>query len=149
MRHHGKSRKRLGFTLVEMLVVLAIIAGLVGVVTVNVVHHQVKARIDTARLQISQLRSAVRLYQMEQGRAPTEEQGLDALVARSTRPPIPDKFPADGYLEGRRIPRDPWGHPYIYLSPGREQAPFEIISYGSDGEPGGEADAADISSLDL
>ena len=149
MKHQMKGRRRQGFTLVEMLVVLAIIAGLVGVVTVNVVRHQAEARIKTAHLQLNQLRNAVRLYQMEQGRVPTEEQGLGALVARPTRPPIPDKYPAEGYLEGRRIPVDPWNHPFIYLSPGREQAPFEIICYGSDGEPGGEADAADISSLDL
>ncbi len=149
MNQRNSSARRAGFTLAEMLVVVLIISVLASIVTVNVFRHLARARIESARLQINQLRSAVRQYQMEQGRPPTEEQGLAALVQRPTRPPVPEKYPDEGYLEGRVLPRDPWNHPYIYLAPGRDGAPFEIISYGLDGEPGGEGDNADISSVAL
>lgn len=138
-----------GFTLIEILVVMAIIMGLVTVVTVNVLQKQKKARVDTAKIQIRELQNAVAHYQIEQGRIPTMEQGIDALVRKPTSPPAPEVYPQDGYLASRNLPRDPWGHEYVYIVPGREGLPFEIVSYGVDGEPGGENDAADISSADL
>lgn len=64
-------------------------------------------------------------------------------------PPLPREYPDEGYLESRTVPEDPWGSPYLYLSPGREGEAYEIFTYGSDGEPGGEGEAADISSSDL
>ncbi len=144
-----KSRRRDGFTLMEVMVVLFILILLSGVVGVSVVQQQRRARRDTAILQIRQLRQAVQIYYNEQGRVPTTEQGLEALVSRPTRPPIPAQYPPEGYLDSRRVPVDPWGNPYIYLAPGRDGGLFEIISYGSDGEPGGTDYAADISSADL
>ena len=138
-----------GFTLTEMLVVLTIIMILVGLVGVNVVRHQRTARVSGAKIQVKLLAQAVRQYQMEQGRLPTQEQGLEALVKKPTAAPVPEKYPAEGYLESRAVPQDPWGHAYEYLAPGREGLPFEVLSYGSDGEPGGQEDAADISSADI
>jgi general secretion pathway protein G len=91
----------------------------------------------------------VELFRAEQGQLPTQEQGLEALVRKPTLPPVPEKFPAEGYLNSPNLPPDPWKHPYIYLVPGRQNEPFEIISYGSDGEPGGQGDAADITSSNL
>jgi general secretion pathway protein G len=144
-----RSRYRQGFTLMEVMVVLFILILLSGVVGVSVVQQQRRARRDTAILQIRQLRQAVQIYYNEQGRVPTTEQGLEALVGRPTRPPVPAQYPPEGYLDSRRVPADPWGNPYIYLAPGRAGELFEIITYGSDGEPGGSDYAADISSSDL
>jgi general secretion pathway protein G len=138
-----------GFTLLEILVVVMIIAILAGIVGVNVLRRPAEAKITAARMQLKQLKHAVELYRLDQGRLPTLEQGLDALVARPTREPVPANYPAEGYLDSRNVPLDPWGHEYIYLAPGRRGESFEIITYGSDGEPGGENDAADISTSDL
>ena len=148
MKSHRYGR-RSGFTLIEILVVMAIIMGLVTVVTVNVLQKQRKARVDTAKIQLHELRSAISHFQIEQGRYPTMEQGLDALVRKPTVSPIPEVYPAEGYLSSLRLPRDPWGSEFVYIVPGREGLPYEIVSYGADREPGGEGDAADISSADL
>lgn len=123
--------------------------GLAGIVTVNVIRHQSESRVQTAKLQISQLEQALQSFYLDHGRYPTQAQGLEALVEKPTRPPVPATFPEEGYLARRRVPLDPWGNPFIYLAPGRAGQPFEIISYGSDGEPGGTGHAADISSADL
>lgn len=154
MKHPVRSgsvrrRRTGGFTLIEILVVMAIIMGLVTVVTVNVLQKQRKARVDTAKIQIMELRNAVAHFQIEHGRIPTMEQGLEALVRKPSVPPVPETYPDDGYLASRRLPRDPWGSDYVYLVPGREGLPFEIISYGAGGEPGGDKDAADVSSSEL
>lgn len=135
-----------GFTLVELLVVIAIIAILASVVTVSLVRKPGEARVAATKLQIRQLQTALNIYRTEQGRYPTQEQGLEALIRKPDREPIPRQYPAEGYLEGGRLPVDAWGNPFVYLSPGRAGEAYEIISYGSDGEPGGEGEAADISS---
>ncbi len=146
----GRRRgRRGGFTLIEILVVMAIIMGLVTVVTVNVLQKQRKARVDTAKIQVRELQNAVAHYQIEQGRIPTMEQGLEALVRKPAVAPVPDTYPEGGYLASRRLPRDPWGRDFVYIVPGREGLPFEIVSYGADGEPGGDGDATDISTADL
>ena len=142
-------KHRRGFTLIEILVVLVIVMGLAGIVTVNVVRHQTESKVKTAQLQISQFEQALQSYHLDHGRYPTQAQGLAALVGRPTVAPIPDRYPEGGYLARTRLPPDPWGNEYIYLSPGRQGQPFEIISYGSDGEPGGTGHAAEISSSDL
>lgn len=146
---HRRRRTARGFTLIEVLIAVFIGVLLAGIVTVNVMRHLSETRVKTARIQLRQLKSAVQLYQVEQGRLPTQEQGLEALVRKPSIPPIPPNYPAEGYLEGRRVPLDPWGREYIYAAPGADGLPFEIITYGSDGEPGGDGDAADISTADL
>ena len=138
-------RCRAGFTLIEILVVLLIITVLAGVVSVSVIHKPAEARVAAARMQIKQLKTAVNLFYAEQHRYPSQEEGLRALVQKPEGIRAED-FPRGGYLDTLDVPRDPWGRDYIYLAPGRHGEPFEIISYGSDGEPGGEGDAADISS---
>lgn len=138
-----------GFTLIEVLVVLVIVMGLAGIVTVNVVRHQSESRVQTAELQIGKLEQALQTYYLDHGRYPTQAQGLRALVERPTTAPVPAEYPEGGYLARPRLPQDPWGNPFIYLIPGRRGEPFEIISYGSDGEPGGSGHAAEISSADL
>lgn len=138
-----------GFTLIEILVVVLIISILAGIVGLNVLRHPGEAKVTAAKIQIKTFKSALQLYRMEQNRYPSQDQGLKALCARPTTPPVPEHYPPEGYIESGKLPKDPWGHDYIFLSPGRNQEPYEIISYGSDGEPGGAREAADISSSDL
>ena len=145
----NRAARRSGFTLIEILVVIIIITILAGIVGVNVFRQPAAAKVAAAKMQLQQLKTAVELYRAEQGRLPTQEQGLEALVRAATAPPVPERFPAEGYLNSPNLPPDPWKHPYIYLVPGRQNEPFEIISYGGDGEPGGQGDAADISSSNL
>jgi general secretion pathway protein G len=135
-----------GFTLVEILVVLVIITVLASVVTVSIVRKPGEARVAAAKLQIKELQTAIQVYRTEQGRPPTQTQGLDALINKPTTEPVPANYPSEGYIETRVMPKDPWQHDYIYLTPGRRGEAFEVISYGSDGEPGGADDAADLSS---
>ena len=138
-----------GFTLLEILVVVMIITILASIVTVNVLRRPGEARVSATKMQLKQLKTAVALYRTEQGAVPTQRQGLEALVLQPVIDPIPRNYPQDGYLDSRKLPADPWKNPYIYLTPGRQGETFEIISYGSDGEPGGEDEAIDLSSSDL
>ena len=140
---------RAGFTLLEILVVVLIITILATIVGVNVAREPGRARVTAAMAQIRTFRTALQLYRMEQGQIPTQGQGLQALCLKPTQPPVPSKYREEGYLESRNLPLDPWGNDYVYLVPGPEGAPYEIISYGADGEPGGEGEARDISSTEL
>ena len=133
----------------ELLVVIAIMAILAGVVAVNVMNKPAEAKVTAARAQLQILNTAVQIYRTEQGQIPTLQQGLRALVEKPTTPPVPERYPVDGYLDGTSVPTDPWRNDYIYLVPSRTGRSFEIISYGSDGEPGGDGDAADLSTSDL
>jgi len=135
-----------GFTLIEILVVLLIITILAGFVGINVLQKPNEARLAAAQMQIKTIQSALQLFHAEQGRFPSQAQGLEALVQKPTLPPVPNKYPQGGYLDSAKVPTDPWGNEYIYLIPGRNGRPFEIICYGADGEPGGEGDASDLSS---
>ncbi|MBI3986926.1 MAG: type II secretion system major pseudopilin GspG [Lentisphaerae bacterium] len=138
-----------GFTLIEILVVVLIISILAGLVGVSVFRHPGEARVSAVKLQLKTFRSALQMYKMEQGRYPTQEQGLQALCAKPVTAPVPERYPEEGYLDSRQPPLDPWNREYIFMVPGRANEPYEIISYGSDGEPGGEGEAADVSSSDL
>ena len=135
-----------GFTLVEILVVIAIISLLAGVVLLNIAPQIGMGSQAAAKAQIQVLSSAATTYRMAHGRYPTQQQGLDALVRKPAQEPIPENYPDSGYLSGRTVPADPWKNPYIYLCPGRQNEPFEILSYGADGEPGGSGADADVSS---
>lgn len=135
-----------GFTLIEVLIVVLIITILVGIVGVNIFDKPGEARNAAAKLQIRNLQTALQVYRTQQGRLPSQAQGLEALVKKPVSDPIPRNYPESGYLEQRSVPSDPWGNPYIYLVPGRNNEAFEIISYGADGEPGGQGEDADVSS---
>ncbi|MBP1590100.1 MAG: type II secretion system major pseudopilin GspG [Kiritimatiellae bacterium] len=137
------------FTLVEMLVVLAIISLLAGVVVLNVAPHLLAGSQGKAKAQIQVFTTALQTYRMEQGRYPTREQGLEALVQKPTIPPIPPRYPDAGYLGSRTLPLDPWDAPYIYLIPGRQGEAFEVLTYGADGEEGGTGADQDISSAHM
>jgi general secretion pathway protein G len=132
---------RAGFTLLELLVVLVVLALLAGLVAPRVLDYLGGARHDAAKLQIGRLATVLEYYRLDTGGYPTGEQGLEALL----RPPPGVEGWKGPYLEGSELPRDPWGRPYVYRAPAGD-APFEIVSLGADGRPGGEGEDADISS---
>jgi len=101
-----------------------------------------------ARLDIQNLETALKLYKLDTGPYPSAEQGLQALVEMPETGVIPRKWSKNGYLEKGRVPKDPWGNDFIYLSPGL-QGDFDIISYGADGVPGGEDENKDINNWEI
>ncbi|MEO8241424.1 MAG: type II secretion system major pseudopilin GspG [bacterium] len=130
-----------GVTLIEMMVVLVIIAIIAAIIVPNVIGRPDEARVTVARSDIRTLAASLELYRLDARNYPTTEQGLDALVHRPTLEPIPQTWATGGYLGN--LPNDPWGNPYIYVSPG-ETGPFDLTSYGADGRPGGDGIDADI-----
>ncbi len=140
---------RAGFTLAEVLIAVTIVVILGAVVGLNVLDLPQKGRVGAARQQLETFKTAIAMYAADNGDVPTAEQGLEALVAAPTRPPVPANFPPRGYLDRTDVPRDPWKREYAYLAPGRAGEPFEVVCYGSDGEEGGTGYAADLSTSDL
>jgi len=132
-----------GFTLVEMLVVLTIIALVLGLVGPRVLNYLGESRTKTAKLQIESFGSALDLFFVDTGRYPTSSEGLNALVQRPNGVEVWN----GPYLKGGRVPSDPWGNAYQYRSP-VDQAPYQIVSYGSDGHEGGMGSASDISNVE-
>ncbi len=128
-----------GFSLIELLVVLAIIALLGAVVGPQVMKYLGGAKTETARMQIEEFGAALDLYYLDNGRYPGSREGLEALILAPT-----DAGRWNGpYLKKRQLPTDPWGHPYHYVSPG-QHGPYDVYSYGADNAPGGEHENADI-----
>ena len=138
-----RARRRLaaGFTLIELMVVLVIIGVLAALIVPNVLDRADDARVTAARTDISNISQALKLYRLDNQRYPTAEQGLQALVAKPTAGPIPGNWRP--YLE--KLPNDPWGHPYQYLNPGIK-GEVDVMSFGADGQSGGEGKNADIGS---
>ncbi len=132
-----------GFTLIEMLVVVAIIAILGALVGPQILDRVGGARSETAKTQIKNIESALQLYKLDNYRYPTTDQGIEALVTKPTSSPEPRNWKKGGYM--KQMPKDPWGNPFLYFYDNGE---YEIISYGADGEEGGEGDGQDISSRD-
>ena len=142
---HGLSPRRArGFTLVEIMVVVVIIGILGALVVPKLLGRTGEARVSAAKTDIATMMQALKLYKLDNARYPNNEQGLQALIVKPTTGPAANGWKAGGYLE--RLPKDPWGNPYQYLSPGVHGGEVEIFSYGADGQPGGTADDADIGS---
>jgi general secretion pathway protein G len=139
------ARRRRGFTLIEIMAVVLII-GLLTTIVGAVVFSQVdSARVTTASTQIKQIEAALDFYRLDNGRYPTTDQGLQALVERPTIAPEPRNYRADGYLSGGSVPFDPWGTDYQYESPGTHNTRgFDLWSLGGDSAPGGDDTDADI-----
>lgn len=130
-----------GFSLVELLVVLAILGLIIGVVGPSVMKHLGTAKTDTARIQIEDFGATLDLFYLENGRYPTDQEGLSALVSK---PPSLDSWNGP-YLKKKVIPRDPWGNEYHYKSPG-DNGDYDLYSFGADNQPGGEKNNRDINS---
>ena len=133
-------RDEQGLTLVEMLVVLAILALVVGLVAPRVVDYLGRAKSTTAKLQIENLAAGLDLFRLDVGRYPSQSEGLAALAQR------PSALPAwkGPYIKGDGVPPDPWGRPYTYRIPGRDGRAFDVLSLGADGAPGGSGENQDI-----
>jgi general secretion pathway protein G len=139
---------RLGFTLIELLVVIVILGILVGIVGVRIMGEPEKAKRTKAQVQIANMETALKLYKLDNGYYPTTEQGLQALVEPPTVGQLPKAWREGGYLEKGKVPKDPWGNEYVYLSPGIH-GDLDLISYGADGEPGGEGNDVDINNWEF
>jgi general secretion pathway protein G len=124
-----------GFTLVEMLVVISIIALIMALVGPRVLNFLGESKVKAAKIQIASLESALDLYALDTGQYPSSSDGLDALMHR----PGGVTSWSGPYLKGNEVPNDPWGKPYIYRSPG-EHGPYDIVSYGPKGQEGGTAE---------
>lgn len=132
-----------GFTLIELMVVLVILGVLAAMIAPKIMDRPDEARIIAAKQDIATVIQSLKMYRLDNIRYPTTEQGLQALVSKPAISPIPENWKSGGYLE--KLPKDPWGNPYVYLNPGRN-GEIDVISLGADGESGGEGTDADIGS---
>ena len=136
-----KTRNNAGFSLVEILVVLVIMGLLISVVAPTVLNRADEARVGKVLADFKNIETALKIYRLDNYVYPTTEQGLEALVEPSSLDPEPRNFKEGGYLED--VPLDPWGRPYLYLSPG-EHGEVDLYSLGADGLSGGEDQSLDI-----
>jgi general secretion pathway protein G len=134
-------RVRRGFTLIELLVVLVIIGVLAALIVPNVLNRADDARVTAARTDVNNLMQALKLYRLDNQRYPSAAQGLQALTAKPTEPPVPANWKP--YVD--KLPNDPWGRPYQYVNPG-VKGEVDVFSLGADGQPGGEGNDADVGS---
>ncbi|HEY5974838.1 MAG TPA: type II secretion system major pseudopilin GspG, partial [Geobacteraceae bacterium] len=123
-----------------VIVILALLAALVGP---KLIGRSDDAKVADTKVQIRNLETALKPYKLDSGIYPTTEQGLQSLVAKPTTGVIPKNYKAEGYLENKNVPKDPWGNDYVYLSPS-EHGDYELCSFGADGAKGGEGKGADI-----
>ena len=132
-----------GLTLIEMIVVLAIIALIAALIVPNIIGRPDQARVTVAQSDLRSVAAALKMYRLDNGDYPSTAQGLQALVTKPSGDPAPANWASGGYLD--KLPSDPWGNPYIYRSPGDEGGSgFEITSLGKDAKPGGEGIDADL-----
>lgn len=138
---------RKGFTLIEIMVVIVILAMLAAIVGPKLMGRTDDAKVTDAKVQIKNIETALKLYKLDNGTYPATEQGLGALVTKPSVGVIPKNYKDGGYLESKKVPQDPWGNDYIYVSPG-EHGDYDLLSYGADGAKGGDGKNADITNWD-
>ncbi len=136
-----------GFTLIELMVVIVILGILAGLIIPRIMGRPEEARRMKARVQMESMETALRLYKLDNGVYPSTEQGLLALVEAPTVGELPRAWRKGGYLEKGQVPKDPWGNEFVYLSPGLH-GDFDLMSYGADGQPGGEDQNQDVNNWD-
>jgi general secretion pathway protein G len=138
-----QTRRQRGFTLIEIMVVIAILGILAALIVPKIMRRPDEARRVAAKADIGSIMQSLNLYRLDNGRYPTQEQGLRALVEKPTTEPVPNNWKGGGYMD--RVPVDPWGKDYQYLNPG-VHGEVDVFSYGADSKPGGEGNDADIGS---
>ena len=139
-------RNSAGFTLIEIMVVIIILGLLAAIVMPRIVGETDRARYEQAKVQMRILEDALKRYKLDNGRFPTTEQGLEALVQKPTIGVVPRNWPEGGYLDKPEIPIDPWGNKYVYISPGQHGPDYDLKTYGADGIEGGEGYDQDVES---
>jgi len=144
MNSHELKHQR-GFTLIELMVVIVILGILAGLIVPRIMGRPEEARRMKARVQMESMETALKLYKLDNGSYPSTDQGLEALVQAPTVGQLPKKWREGGYLDKGRVPKDPWDNDYVYLSPGLH-GDLDLMSYGADGQPGGEGKDEDINS---
>ena len=137
-----------GFTLIELLVVLIIIGILAGYIGPKIMGRPEEARRTKAALQINGIETALKLYKLDNGTYPSTEQGLQALIEPPATGKLAPRWREGGYLENNKLPKDPWGNEFVYLSPG-VHGDFDLSAYGPDSEAGGTGEDADVNSWEL
>ncbi|MDP4978360.1 MAG: type II secretion system major pseudopilin GspG [Desulfobacterales bacterium] len=137
-----------GFSLIELMVVVIILGILAMYIGPKLMGRTEQAKEVQTRVQIAGLETALKLYKLDNGAYPTTEQGLQALVEMPETQTVLQNWRKGGYLEKGKVPKDPWGNEFIYLSPGI-QGDYDITSYGADGVPGGEDENKDINSWEI
>jgi general secretion pathway protein G len=145
-RHPLAGSAARGFTLIEIMVVVVIMGIMAALIVPKLMGRTDDARIIAAKQDIATIMQSLKLYKLDNQRYPTTEQGLQALVAKPTTGPAADGWKTGGYVD--KLPKDPWGNPYQYLSPGIK-GELDVFSFGADGQPGGVGNDADIGSWDL
>jgi general secretion pathway protein G len=139
-------RSQSGFTLIEIMVVLVIIAALAYIVSTNVIGRLEKARVETTKIQIKQVETALKQFKLDNAFYPETQQGLEALVIPPTVGRIPKRYDTEGYLEGGKVPTDQWGNDFVYIGPDQTQdGSYEVISPGPDGVYPSEDDISNLS----
>ncbi len=137
-----------GFSFLELMVVVVILGILATYIAPRFMGRTDDAKAVKAKVDIAAIETSLKLYSLDNGHYPTTEQGLSALIEKPSSEPIPLNWKEKGYLAKARIPKDPWGREYLYLSPGVHDE-YDIISYGADGAPGGEGKNKDVNSWEL
>ncbi len=147
-RSSGWLANEKGFSFLELMVVVVILGILATYVAPRFMGRADDAKAVKAKVDIVSIETALKLYKLDNGVYPTTDQGIAALVEEPNTEPVPMNWKEKGYLEKARVPKDPWGREYLYLSPGIHDD-YDIISYGADGVPGGEGKDKDINSWEL
>jgi general secretion pathway protein G len=137
-----------GFTLIELMVVVVILGILATVVMPKLIGRTDKAKITKAIVDISAIKTGLKMYKLDNGNYPTTEQGIAALINKPETEPLPKDWNTGGYLDENNVPKDPWGVEYLYLSPGLH-GDFDILSYGADRAEGGSELNKDIKSWEI
>lgn len=140
------TKNQKGMTLIEIMVVVAIIGSIAALVTVNVLDYLDESKVDTTKIDIKNVEGALEQFKRKHGFYPTTEQGLQALVEKPTTGRVPDNYPKGGYL--KKLPKDAWGNEFIYTSPGQGHD-YDIISLGRDGQEGGEDYDTDLKNHEI
>lgn len=144
--HFKNRKKQAGFSMIEIMIGLAIIAIIASIAVPNLMSRLDQAKVSATKAEMASIVTALNMYKLDNGHYPSTSQGLKALVERPTGTPAANNWAQEGYL--RKLPKDKWNNDFLYIAPG-SNGPFDIISYGADGIDGGESYNADIYSSEL